>query len=57
MGAEASAGVAKVKWGLASSFGHDHKGIRWFEAAHVEVGRGMWHGASGRNGHSAVARS
>jgi hypothetical protein len=54
MGAEASARAAKVKGGLASSFGHDHKGIRRFKAAHVETvlhglrveaGRGRWHGA------------
>jgi hypothetical protein len=37
MGAEASARATKVKGGLASSFGHDHKGIRWFKAAHVEA--------------------
>jgi hypothetical protein len=32
-----SVGAAKVKGGLSSSFGHDHKRIRWFEATHVEV--------------------
>jgi hypothetical protein len=37
MGARASARVAKAKGGLASSFGHDHKGIRRFEVAHVEA--------------------
>jgi hypothetical protein len=37
MGVESSVRAAKVKGGLASSFGHDHKGIRWFEAAHVEA--------------------
>jgi hypothetical protein len=66
MGAKASVGAAKAKGGLAASIGHDHKGIRWFEVAHVEavlhglhveVGRGRWYGASGRNDHSAVARS
>jgi hypothetical protein len=54
MGAETSARAAKAKGGLASSFHHDHKGIRQFEAAHVEAvlhrlrveaGRGRWHGA------------
>jgi hypothetical protein len=45
--------AVKAKWGLASSFRHDHKGIRRFEAAHleavlhglhVEAGRSRWQG-------------
>jgi hypothetical protein len=52
MGAEVSAIAVKAKGGLASSFGHDHKGIRRFEAVHVEAvlhglrveaGRSRWH--------------
>jgi hypothetical protein len=54
MGVEASARAAKAKRGLAFSFGHDHKGIQRFEAAHVEAvlhglrveaGRSRWQGA------------
>jgi hypothetical protein len=54
MGAEASARAVKAKAGLASSIGHDHKGIRRFEAVHleavlhglrVEAGRSRWQGA------------
>jgi hypothetical protein len=65
MGARASARVAKAKGGLASSFGHDHKGIRRFEVAHVkavlhglrmEAGRGRWHGAERQLAWSALQR-
>jgi hypothetical protein len=43
---------AKVKGGLASSFGHDHKGIRRFEAAHMEA-VAAWATCGGREGQVA----
>jgi hypothetical protein len=47
MGEEASARAAKAKGGLASSFSHDHKGIRRFEAARGgQEGQVAWGGAA-----------
>jgi hypothetical protein len=47
MGEEASARAAKAKGGLASSFDHDHKGIRRFEAARGgREGHVAWGGAA-----------